>query len=346
MFNCNAFTNHLCITVSNNVQPCCRFEGFEHKFNYQQLNYKNYLNVNAYGWVEGCDKCKQEEEKGITSYRILNNNSFGKSNKIEFLELSLSNKCNLTCKMCSPEASDKWGDLVKDNIELQKFFTLPDKDISISIPKLFSTIDFTNLASIKYLGGEPFITPEFQTLCKYLDEKGIIDNVKLWVNTNITTFPNKTINYIKKFKKVHIALSLDGIGKLNDYIRFGKSWNVIEENLSKWISIKNDNILPYLHTTVQAYNVHALNDISSFAKKNNLHSHLVELKSPKHLSINALSPSYVNSILNESNKKYFSNYSFDESSNKILQDFTTVMDSSCNININEVVSNWSENYDR
>jgi len=346
MFNCNAFTNHLCITVSGFVQPCCRFQGFKKKFEYKTLNYKNYLAVNTDGWVTGCESCRFEEEKGKNSYRTTHNENFGKSDKIEFLELSLSNKCNLTCRMCGPEASDKWVDLIQENEELKKFVGKPNNFEQFSIGKLFSTIDLSNLTHIKYLGGEPFITPEFHFLCQYLERMNLIEDISLWINTNITVFPTKVMEYLKQFKNVYLALSLDGVGNINEYIRYGKPWSIIENNIDNFVAIKSDKIYPYIHTTVQAYNVHSISNIVKFAEKKMLDCHQNELRFPKHLAINALSPSYINYIVDDYNKDYFTNYSFDIDSNTKLLEFTTKMDNICNTNIDNIIPKWEKNYDR
>ena len=346
MFNCNAFTNHLCITVSGFVTPCCRFKGFQQKFAYEKVNYVDHLTVNTNGWVTGCENCKLEEERGKNSYRNTHNENFGKSDKIEFLELSLSNICNLTCRMCGPKESDKWYNLIEENPELRKFFGKSSNSTQLSIDKLFSTIDLTNLTHIKYLGGEPFITPEFKILCDFLLRKNLIEGMSLWINTNITVFPTKVMKYLNQFKKVYLALSLDGIGNVNEYIRYGKSWDIIEKNIDNFVALKSNKIYPYIHTTVQAYNVHSIRDIIKFAERKTLDCHQNELRFPKHLAINALSPSYIDCITDEYNQDYFTNYSFDIDSNNKLQEFTTKMDNICNNNINNIIPLWKKNYDR
>ena len=121
--------------------------------------------------------------------------------------------------MCGPKESDKWYNLIEENEELRKFFGKSSNPTQLSIMKLFSTMDLSNLTHIKYLGGEPFITPEFKILCEYLSRKNLIEGMSLWINTNITIFPTKVMRYLNQFKKVsgplreHYIINLrDGIG--------------------------------------------------------------------------------------------------------------------------------------
>ena len=83
-----------------------------------------------------------------------------------------------------------------------------------------------------------------------------------------------------------------------------------------------------------------------FAEHKTLDCHQNELRFPKHLAINALSPTYIDCIKDKYNRDYFTNYSFDRDSNDKLQEFTIKMDSIFNNNIADIIPNWQRNYDR
>ena len=78
------------------------------------------------GWDEGCLKCKKEEDMdNKSSMRQRLNKDFSGSN-IEFVEISVSNQCNITCRMCGPKFSSKWAEIDKVEVPKQDYSTLLD----------------------------------------------------------------------------------------------------------------------------------------------------------------------------------------------------------------------------
>jgi len=314
MYNCKAFTNHLCLNVSGSLQPCCRFEGSSFQFNYKLPDYSNLKIVND--WVVGCEKCKLEEDTFTKqSYRQYLNSILQDTNKIEYLELSLDNTCNLICKMCNPSSSSSWQDLIDRNNSLTNYISIKyNQKNEINIDKLFNEIDLSELKYVKYLGGEPFISLKIENLFKKLKEYNLINKITFITNTNLTFFPSKLITYLESFKNVIVAFSIDGIGSLNEYIRYGKSWTINSNTIRLWKNFAktNNNISFYVHTTVQAYNLHDLTNIKNFSIENDLVFNPILLRNPKHLNINVLPLKYIQSIKNNDNEKYIDNYCFDE----------------------------------
>ena len=301
MPQCKALTNHMCSTVTGSWRPCCRFENFEYfdaslvSFSEYKKSkfYQNIITLMERDWHLGCIKCKHDEEMEHGSLREeMNRRLTGTLNVIESLEFSPSNKCNLACKMCSPPYSTTWQHMVKKNtldIEITN-------NKSLSINQVFADVNITNLKLIKYLGGEPFIMPETEKLFKFLDEQNIIQNINFETATNVTVFPKKLLKYLKKFKKVFIEFSIEGIGEVGEYIRYGKSWKIIDKNIKKWLENKSDNMELSTFTTVQAYNIHHIHEIKEYAKQNDLKFYSSVLRVPEFLSINVLPKKYIDKI--------------------------------------------------
>ena len=341
MFNCKAFTNHLCLTVNGNLQPCCRFEGSSYNFDYKLPTYNN-LEIKD-NWVKGCEKCLLEEKSlKKSSYREFINSILSDTIQIEYLELSISNHCNLACKMCNPDSSSLWNTLLDSNNELHNYMK-KGKKTKIDIDNLFKSIDLSNLKYLKYLGGEPFITPELEHLFIKLKKLNLTKNITFLTNTNVTFFPHKLLKYIDEFKNVKVALSVDGIGKLNDYIRYGKDWETVSKNINLWKLYSNNklNINIYFHTTVQAYNIHNLTEIKNYCKDNEISYYPVILRRPEHLSINALPQEYINKITNEDNLEYIKNYKFDIKLYKKFLNYTKLLDKMTNLNFKQINSEWN-----
>ena len=342
MPQCKALTNHMCSTVTGSWRPCCRFENFEYfdaslvSFSEYKKSkfYQNIITLMERDWHLGCIKCKHDEEMEHGSLREeMNRRLTGTLNVIESLEFSPSNKCNLACKMCSPPYSTTWQHMVKKNtldIEITN-------NKSLSINQVFADVNITNLKLIKYLGGEPFIMPETEKLFKFLDKQNIIQNINFETATNVTVFPKKLLKYLKKFKKVFIEFSIEGIGEVGEYIRYGKSWKIIDKNIKKWLENKSDNMELSTFTTVQAYNIHHIHEIKEYAKQNDLKFYSSVLRVPEFLSINVLPKKYIDKIKNKSNEKYLKQYKENKKNRKEFVSYTNTMDTITNLNIKDIM---------
>lgn len=308
MPNCNALKNHLCVSVDGYFKPCCRYNSDEN-FSVNDYTFEEYRNSKFYktlisnmeeGWDKGCSECKLEEEVlGKESMRHRFNRSFNSEN-IEFVELSVSNQCNISCRMCDEKYSSKWAEIKQVEVPKQNF------------TKLIEKINWGHVKVVKYLGGEPFITKEFKLLLDFLP-----DDVTLHINTNCTLFPHKYIERLKKFKQVMIALSIDGVGKVDEYIRQGTDWNKKVEVIDKWLEFsKETNSKVFIHTVVQAHNIHDIKNIKQFAKSKNLENTWSPaiINFPDEFRLEALDEDYVNQIKDEDNAVFLntiSNYNKD-----------------------------------
>ena len=329
MPQCNALKNHLCISVDGNFLPCCRYSKTDQNFHVNNYTFDEYRNTDFYkriisnmesSWDEGCLKCKQEEDMADNpSMRERMNQEFN-SEHIEFVEFSVSNQCNITCRMCGPKFSSKWAELQKVEIPKQDF------------NKVIDSIDFTHVKRIKYLGGEPFITLEFKELIDKITNK---ENITLQVNTNATFFPSKYISELEKFKSMNVALSIDGIGKVDEYIRQGTDWNKKLSVIKQWL---DTGFTLYIHTVVQAYNIHDMKNIKAFADKNNLYWSPAVIAWPQEFQLHALDKGYVDQIKDDDNAVFLNKISsYSKDLNKKLKSTTERLDKLFGIKWEDIV---------
>jgi MoaA/NifB/PqqE/SkfB family radical SAM enzyme len=83
----------------------------------------------------------------------------------------------------------------------------------------------------------------------------------LHYTTNVTVFPDSGWWELwKHFKEVDIQLSIDGIGKRQEYIRHPSNWDDIVENVQKYLSFKDFNVQISVSHTVSAYNIFYLDE--------------------------------------------------------------------------------------
>ena len=349
---CSALYNHECVNITGTRSPCCRFSDNSNLYTvenssiaeYHQSDFiKNIRTSLETGWHPGCIKCKNEELSGLTSLRELYNldHSFT-ANSIESIEISLSNECNLACRMCSPTYSTKWLSIIKNNPQLTKFVETPN--IKNNLDNIINDRDLSSLRMIKYLGGEPFITPQVEQLFKLLQDKEILNNIVFHCSTNATLYPKKYIKYLKQFKKIRMHISLDGIDEINDYIRYGKKWKEILKVIELWKQYQEefDNLELSIFSTIQAYNIHDIKNLETFSNSYNLKFRGSLLSSPSFLSINALPESYIEKIKDKYNEKYLKNYKNNKQDTYKLIEYTKTFDNTSNMYLRDIIPKLSE----
>jgi sulfatase maturation enzyme AslB (radical SAM superfamily) len=313
MPKCKILENHACLSVSGEYMPCCRFQGKprdpvmlvpmnEYRGSATFLELKNTMEKD---WHPGCIRCERDEKLGKESQReFFNKILSGAKNQIESLELSFSNSCNLTCRMCDPSSSSSWNSMLKKNVSLKSYCSEAPQVSEDLFQTVLSQIDFSKIRFLKYLGGEPFLTKEINSLFSFLEEASLISNIDFSCVTNGSVFPTDLVGSLRRFRHVEINISVDGTEILCDYIRSGASWNAVYENILKWREFKREtgaNIK--LFTTVQAYNIHNVQEISLVAQELGLTHNYHFLRNPNFLSLRALPPEYIRLIRPEEMKR-------------------------------------------
>jgi len=233
-----------------------------------------------------CQKCFTQESMGIISKRLWETYEWHNqgidiseikdtfSNYPLYLDLRLGNTCNLKCTMCSPHDSSQWVSEYKKLDNATK--SLIDWDKENTNQFWFKNSDFTKdlynmipyMQQIQFAGGEPLMIPEHKELLDTIINQGYSQNVTLKYNTNALLVDKEIISTWKKFKKVKVSVSLDGIGKRGEYIRYPMQWDVLEQNLDL-LDNSSKNIDVNIAVTVQLMNVKHLVEFARWKIKKN-----------------------------------------------------------------------------
>ena len=262
--------NHMNLHPNGNVGICCVSKMSGNNSGFYKDSKGNMLNLNKQSLNEmwgshsvkvirkqmlkgikpsACEGCYKIEDNGGVSRR-LNENSRWKKHwalqpQIEFLDLRMSNLCNLKCLMCYPDSSSalcsdykSWQDelpFVVSNPHMKnedfKWFT---EDM---VEQLLEHKD-----TLKYLyinGGEPFIMPMQWKFLERLIEEGVSKNIEISYNTNATVFEDRFDEIWREFKSVTLGVSIDGVGERNKFIRYPSKWEVLNENILKIMRCKS-----------------------------------------------------------------------------------------------------------
>lgn len=262
---------HLATHPNGVVTPCCQSDmtnGFSFskdedlnilgRENLQQIsNSKNFCDIRL-KMLNGeepkeCAGCYKLERTGEISKRMYENDKYVhtleelrekvdesgalKHLNYRFVELRIGNVCNLKCLTCNPMSSTKWNEDVTQLPEkfqsgyysLDKSFSTWYKDKSWYDELLRNAED---LEEIYINGGEPMLIKEHLYFLQKLCDLGLNKKIRLLYSINLTLVTSKVIDLWKQFKKVELNVSIDDLGKRNDYIRYPSSFDTIESNLN------------------------------------------------------------------------------------------------------------------
>ena len=262
-----------------------------------------------------CLRCYKEEEAGVRSKRIEENERFEFDMELaraitsdtgeipvnfKFVELRLGNLCNIKCRTCNPASSTS---LSTEYSKLQQeltFVTRYGQSINSSWTEsdefwddLLSHCDDLQLLYIN--GGEPTLVEKHWKFLQRLIQRGLHKQVTLWYNINMTNLPQKLVDLWSMFKTVQVSCSIDDLGPRNSYLRSGTKWNEVVNNLNKLQS------MPWIHTsicqTVSWMNAMYLNEFHEFMEKRNLHVHMNFVTDPPFLAVDAIPAEYTDLVM-------------------------------------------------
>ena len=146
---------------------------------------------------------------------------------------------------------------------ISSIFLFESSDIVSSFPKTSSDKMLKFSSSSKKLkklhvgGGEPLIHKRTFWLLNELVNLGVSNNIEVVFYTNLTVLPEKILDIARFFKDMCFSVSLDGLGKVNEYIRYPSKFIEIQDNLDR-LNLRSksvENIHIEFHTVFQIYNI-------------------------------------------------------------------------------------------
>lgn len=223
----------------------------------------------------GCRPCRRKEASIGTSRRLYfkNNRLLGDEREqltdmpdIRFLEINLSNLCNLKCRMCSSAASTAW---VSEEMKIQALGRTYPRMLGFRreapglakisaddlVDRLFEDPSaFRNLKNLCLRGGEPFLEKANMRFLRRLREFGIGKDLSVDISTNGSIVDHEFLALLSDYD-VKLHISLEGTGALYGYIRGGKEFRLeeLEQNLEAFNRLPRARIV--FAVTMMAYNI-------------------------------------------------------------------------------------------
>jgi organic radical activating enzyme len=213
-----------------------------------------------------CSKCWDIEDHGGRSFRQIWNDILGTSDSIvpRYLDITLGNKCNLTCRMCNEWNSHLWQ---IDNWRLGRY---TDRNLSDTFwfedPQARKLImDAAETAThINFLGGEPLIVNEQMDFLARCIDLGRAAEIELSYNSNMTVLRPRQLSLWQQFKRVSLSVSLDGVAAQNDYIRQNSQWSDIVANVAR-VHDECPNVRMTVHATFGVLNALTVSDLIAWS---------------------------------------------------------------------------------
>jgi organic radical activating enzyme len=273
--------------------------------------------------VPECRKCWDQEAVGLTSLREHTNDMI--SNRLErsldqtwvplyfknkndyradlliAADVKINNLCNFSCAMCNAAESsiiyNKWHKQQDNKFVLEYIQSKPDYFTKIKDAymvkngmQMFEEVLAQPIKYLKILGGEPLLNS------KLIDRlANIPEQQKRQLNLTFITNGSVDLVDISKqlvgFKSVYYVVSLEATGLIQDYIRRGSDWKIIEQNIDNFLlyaKTVSDNFVVETHSTIQALSIAGYADLKKWCQARNIRSAIFVLEDPDYLSLSVL----------------------------------------------------------
>ena len=219
-----------------------------------------------------CKTCWNQEDRGLKSSREFsyrNEEEVTYVPNLEEIDLTISNICNLRCRMCSPTASNllmidhqyfKNNNLIKKaEVALSGRWALSNPHSTQNSTQLEWLKNNTNkIKTLRMSGGEPFYDTKVLDLLKVYVANDDAKNTSLMFHTNGTQFTDEVIDILSHFKTNNHCLSIDGTDKVYEYIRYPASFTELNVSLDNYFS-KLTNRPEFTHFTMVVSSLNILN---------------------------------------------------------------------------------------
>jgi len=274
---------------------------------------------------------------------------------IRMIELNMSNICNLKCRMCNGISSSAWIKEEHKLAELSADYSRPVNHPEFGyrivsddvVDRLFAYPEyFRNFEYLCIKGGEPYMEPANKKILRKLIELNLAKNTVLDICTNGTIIDEEFHELAKQFKETKWTISIEGVGKLYDYIRGGENhpFEQLEANLQHFNQF--DRVI--FATTIMTYNMAHLGDIQKWydsVKRDNYEIyHLNIVATPEYLNPSLL-PQSILDLAKQANSLDHINYTHNPELARLQStfvNFTNDLDKLRNTNVLDVCPELEE----
>jgi hypothetical protein len=208
--------------------------------------------------------------------------------------------------MCIPTYSSKVAvDYKKLQVIEPSLFSMPNiksnwaDDPSLMNKFLSELVTIPNLRYLHFLGGETLYLRSFYSICQELIKAELAKDISIGTTTNCTVYSAELENILTEFKHAHLGLSIECFHPLNDYIRWPGKIKNIEENIKRFINLRNQLDLHLsLRITPSVLSIYHIDTIFEFMINNDIIAESCNLlTSPSWLRLELLPEDILNRVV-------------------------------------------------
>lgn len=244
------------------IAPCCEFRPalINHSIHSYLVSsdlqeVKSNLLVGVF--PKQCQSCQLRENNGGQSLRLKHQKNRQFEDRIQYIEMSLDNVCNMSCLMCSPDVSQG---LAKEQMKLGWVNQIP---LYTNYQVLDNLKEIQGDVQIIVTGGEPFMSEKIVPLLELVRDK----KWSISISTNCSTINKRALSIIKDIDRVTYQISIDGVDDLYSFVRYPSNWQTFEKTLTAYKkSLKNPTYQSiHFNTVISILNIHQLENIFDYA---------------------------------------------------------------------------------
>ena len=220
-------------------------------------------------WPKECVRCQQTEQINNTSIRLNAIKFDKKQTHPDYLTVGgvLDNICNSACQSCNQNLSTKIGSLTSNNYPM------------IDNSTAFWQLPLERVVHLDINGGEPSASKNYRNILKNIPPSA----TSVRINTNCSMVIPEIQQLLDKNIHVTVTVSLDGIGRVHDYVRWPIKWENFERNLDTYKNMGIQELNTW--TTVSSLNIGDLKNIFEYTKDQNLDHSWALLEQPDVLNV-------------------------------------------------------------
>lgn len=237
---------------------------------------KDLLSVSTYRqWFTGnlfIDKIQQAfDSTDETGYTTLEPISF---------DYRFSNLCNFKCRMCGEQLSSAWETEKKVNglwSPKNQSFMIPEIKSAMETfqgtvvePEFRDAIQRGIVEEMYWVGGEPLMYDIHWWALEEMVNNGSAKTCYMRYNSNLSRvqFGKKNLyDYLPKFKDWMMCASIDGTGKIGEYIRTGLKWDEWLNNFKKGLELPGGKDKMIIDLTITGPGMFSLKDLFDLSRE-------------------------------------------------------------------------------
>jgi MoaA/NifB/PqqE/SkfB family radical SAM enzyme len=164
-------------------------------------------------------------------------------------QIFLGSTCNGTCVTCGPMASSAWRSLLKQSVSIKQEMA----DVDTHFQRLTHEINWSKAKRINLLGGEPLLISRSSDVLERLLEANNAGCRVSFVTNGSVTLSAKQIDLFNKFSNLTCCVSIDGVGKTFEYIRYPLTWQAVLDNLATYRDIFSEVVVSFTVSNLNYY---------------------------------------------------------------------------------------------